>query len=121
MLETYMKLCVTFGFSGKKSLPPGFLGKKTFTAKTGKMGQKLGFFNLKRNLVINFHWIYSIMEICSVPTEILFWEESCFWDMGQNAHCQWDSRIFKSVISLEQIDETASFFACWYKFTKIKS
>ena len=115
----YMKLCVAFGFSGKKRLPLGFWRKKT-TAKTGKMGQKSGFFNLKRNLVINFHWIYSVMEICSVPTEILFWEKSYFWYMGQNAHCQWE-RIFKSVISLEQIDETASFFACWYKFTKIKS
>ena len=31
-----------------------------------------------------------------------------------------DSRIFKSTISPEQIDETASFLACWCKITKIK-
>ena len=31
-----------------------------------------------------------------------------------------DCRIFKSTISPEQVDETASFFPCWYKFTKIK-
>ena len=31
------------------------------------------------------------------------------WDL-EIAHSQWDCRIFKSTISLEQIDETASFF-----------
>ena len=35
--------------------------------------------------------------------------------------CQSDCRIFKSTISPEQIDESTSLFACWYKFTKIKS
>ena len=32
-----------------------------------------------------------------------------------------DRKIFKSTISSEQIDETALFSACWYKFTKNKS
>ena len=41
--------------------------------------------------------------------------------MGQNALGQADYRIFKSNRSLEQTDEIAWFFACWYKFTKIKS
>ena len=41
--------------------------------------------------------------------------------IGQNALDQSDCRIFKSPFSPEQIDETASFFAWWYKFTKIKS
>ena len=49
------------------------------------------------------------------------WEKSCSWDIGQNALSQPDCRIFKSSISPEQIDETASFLACWYKFAKIKS
>ena len=39
----------------------------------------------------------------------------------QNALSQSDCRIFKSTISPEQIDETASFFTCWYKFTKVES
>ena len=36
--------------------------------------------------------------------------------MGQNALGQSDYRIFKSTISLEQNDEKAWFFACWYRF-----
>ena len=32
-----------------------------------------------------------------------------------------DCRIFKSTISLEQNDEKAWFFACWYKLIEIKS
>ena len=49
------------------------------------------------------------------------WEKSCSWDIDQNDVSQTDGRIFKWSISPEQIDETASFLACWYKFTKIKS
>ena len=58
---------------------------------------------------------------CCVPAEILYLEISCFWDISQNALSQWDSRIFKSTISPEQSNDRASFFACWYKFMKIKS
>ena len=36
--------------------------------------------------------------------------------MAQNALGQSDFRIFKSTISLEQNDEKAWFFACWYRF-----
>ena len=43
------------------------------------------------------------------------------WDIDQNALSNSDWQIFKSSISAEQIDETAWFFACWYKFPKIKS
>ena len=35
--------------------------------------------------------------------------------IDQNALSQPDCRIFKSTIFPEQIDETASFFACWHK------
>ena len=75
-------------------------------------------------MVINFPWTCSIMNICiiwCVPAQILCWQKSYFWDTGQNGPSNWDCRIFKSPISQEQIDETASFFACCYKFTKIKS
>ena len=41
--------------------------------------------------------------------------------MGQNALGQSDCRIFKSTISLDQIDEKAKFFACWYKCREIES
>ena len=49
------------------------------------------------------------------------WGKSGSWDVDQSAPSQSDCRIFKSIISPEQIDETASLFECWYKFTKIKS
>ena len=48
-------------------------------------------------------------------------EKSCSWDMAQNALGQLDFGIFKSSVSLEQNDEIAWFFACWYKFMEIKS
>ena len=40
--------------------------------------------------------------------------------MGQNALSQSDWKIFKSTISLEQNNEKARFFVCWYKFMEIK-
>ena len=75
-------------------------------------------------MVINFYWICSTMTvyiICCVPAQIVFWEKSFSWDIGPNAHSQADYRIFKSSVSPKQIDEAASFLACWYKCTKIKS
>ena len=51
-----------------------------------------------------------IYIICCVAAQILYWEKFCSWDMGQNALSQSHCRIFKSIISPEQIDETASFF-----------
>ena len=49
------------------------------------------------------------------------WEKSGSWDMGQNALGQSDYRVFKSTISLEQNDEKAWFFGCWYRFMEIRS
>ena len=43
--------------------------------KWPKMGQKQGFFNLLENLVINFYWICSIMNmfiICCISAQIQF-------------------------------------------------
>ena len=54
-------------------------------------------------------------------TKSYIWEKSCSWVIGKNVLSQSDCRIFKSTISPEQVDETASFFACWHKFTKIRS
>ena len=47
-------------------------------------------------------------------------EKSCILDIGENALSQSDCRIFKTIIFPEEINETAAFSACWYKFTKIK-
>ena len=99
-------------------------GKNFFCFKNWGNGPKMSFLNLKENLVINCHWICSIMKIyisCCVLAQILYWERSCSWDKGQNALSHSDWRIFKSTISAEQVDEIASFFVCWYKLTKIKS
>ena len=57
-----MKLCMTTWFFWK-----------TFWLKNWENGQKIGFLNLKKNLVINFHWSCSIMKIyiiCYVPAQI---------------------------------------------------
>ena len=48
--------------------------KNLFCLKNWENGQKIGFLNLKKNLVINFHWICSIMNmfiICCVPAQNL--------------------------------------------------
>ena len=93
------------------------------------MGEKYAknkvFLNLKRNLVINIiTWICSITKIYivwCVPVQMLCLEKCYFWDMVQNAPSQCNCKIFKSTVSQGQIDVTDSFFACYYKFMKIKS
>ena len=52
---------------------PIFL-KNIFCPKNWGNGPKIGFLNLKENLIINFHWICSVMNmfiICCVPAQIL--------------------------------------------------
>ena len=47
---------------------------KNFAPQNMGNGPKIGFLNLKKNLVINFHWICSIMNmfiICCVSAQIL--------------------------------------------------
>ena len=79
VLETHMKLGMT---------QPDFLGKIFFASnweKGPKMVQKQGFFNLLENLVINFYWIWSIMEIyiiCCVPAQIPYLEKFLFLRYG---------------------------------------
>ena len=74
-------------------------------------------------MVTNFYWIcYVIFILFGVLLhKSHIWKKSFFWNIGQNSLSQSDYRIFKSTISPDQIDEIASFFACWYKFTEIKS
>ena len=53
--------------------------------KEPKMGQKNSFFNLLENLVINFYWIWSIMEIyiiCCVPAQIPYLGKFLFLRYG---------------------------------------
>ena len=98
-----MKLCIT----------AQFFGKKKFCLRNLGNGPKMGFLSLKENFVINE--IFYLL--CSAHSHI--WEKPCSCYISQNALSQSDcSRIFKSIIFAEQIDETASFLACWYKFTK---
>ena len=114
-----MKLCVTAEFL-----------QRTF-AELGEMDQNYTkskafwiWINFEENWIeINFHWILCVMKIyilCCVPTQILYWEKSCSWDMGQNTLSQSHRKIFESTISSEQIDKIASFFVYWYKL-KAKS
>ena len=65
-----------------------------------------------------FHNEYFI--VCCFTGQTLYWEKSCSWDIGKRSVNQLDCRIFKSTIFSEQIDKII-FFACWCKFTKIKS
>ena len=78
--------------------------------KDQKIGQKQGFLNLLKNLVINFYLICSKMKnyiICCVPAQIPYLGKFCSWDMGQNVLSQSDCRIFSTTISLKQINEIA--------------
>ena len=76
-------------------------------------GPKIGLFEFNEKFIISFHRICSVMKffvICCVPKQILFWGKILFLRYGQNALSQSDCRIFKSTISLEQIDEIQSHF-----------
>ena len=75
------------------------------------------------NLVINFPWSCSIMKvciICYIPAQILYLEKIWFLIYGLKCLGQSDDRIFESTISLKQNDEIGWFFACRYKFMKVK-
>ena len=104
VLETIMKFCMT---------AQDFFEKLILLLKL----------NLKKNLAINFHWSCCIMTmyiICCVPSQILYWEKSCFWYIGENAFSQSNYRIFKSTISVEQINEIASFVHVDRNLQKLK-
>ena len=113
MVESLMKLFVT---------EREFCEKLFLSKKLGELANN-GFLNLKKNLVISFHWICIAMIfyfVCCVLAQILYLEKVLFLRYRENALSQSDCRIFKSTIYPEQIDLTVSFFACWCKFLKIK-
>ena len=86
---------------------PDFFEKLFLPWQLGKWPKK-GFLNLKKNLVINFHWICSIMNmfiICCVPAQILYFGKSCSWDVGQNILSQSNCIISKWTISPYQIEQ----------------
>ena len=116
--------CCLFGcFLGIESLDFSEFRHLNLMKWTKNKPKKIFFLNLKKNLVIDFLWICSIMKIyiiCCVLAQNVYWEKSCSWDVGQSALKQSHCRIFKSTIYSEQIIETASFFACWWQFAKIK-
>ena len=69
------------------------------------------FLNLKKNLVINFQWICSVMKIfiiCCVQAQIIGYGQSGLWNL-------------KLTVSQECINGINWFFACWYNFMQIKS
>ena len=75
--------------------------------KWAKSGPKIGFWK-----------IWSLIYL-----KLGLWWKCKFgsWGMYQNALDQTYCRIFKSNVSLEQNDEVAWFFACWYKIMEFKS
>ena len=58
--------------------------------------------------------------ICCVSAQMLYLEKSFSKYTGKNALSQSNGRIFILTISPEQIDETASFFACYTNSQKLK-
>ena len=103
--KTLMKLCMTSRLFEKLFLPLKF-------GKWVKIRSKIVLFlNLKKNLVINFHWICSVMKIfiiCCVHTQIIGYGQSGLWTL-------------KLTVSQECINGINWFFACWYNFMQIKS
>ena len=86
----------------------GFLLKKIFARKMGKMGQKKGFLNLLENLVINFLWIWSIKKlynICYILAQIM--------GMVKNGCGHSGLRTLKLAVSQERINRVSWFLVCW--------
>ena len=99
VLETLMKSCMTKPYFWDERIIPRNWPKKDQKLKTLKIW----------SLILFWFILFAVFLNKSV-----IWGKSGSWDMGQNALSQLDCRIFKSTISLEQNDEIARFFACWY-------
>ena len=73
--------------------------RKKNAPKMGKMGQKKGFLNLLKSLVIDFFWIWSMWSFILFAIFLCksyIWEISGPWDVAQNSLGQLNCRIFKS-------------------------
>ena len=71
------------------------------------------------NFVIVFLWIWpkaKIIFIAIFLRKYQIWEGFGYWDMGQNALSQLDSRVFKSDIKHEKIDKLTWFLVFRYIF-----
>ena len=100
VLKILIKLCVT---------ELDFLEKHFLPQKLGN-GPKIFFLILKKiwSLIsLKLFYNENLFYFLSSFTYPIFEKKSCTWDIDQNALSQADSRIFKSTISPEQIDETA--------------
>ena len=94
--------------------------KKYFCPKNGengwKVGQKWGFLIILENLVINFFWIWSIKKvyiICCIFAQIPYLRK--MWFLRYGSKYSWTIKLQDFLtISLEETDEKARFFACWY-------
>ena len=86
-----------------------------------KIGQKLGFFKLLKNLVLNIYWICSIMKIyiiCCVPAKIRYLGKFLFLIYGLKN----PQPIRLQDFLLNHISRTNQWnslfdFVCWYQFT----
>ena len=101
---------------------PDFL-EKSFAPKIGKMGQKQGFWNILKNLVINFYWICSLMKIYNifyVPVQIPYLGRFLFLRYGPK--CSQPIRLQNFLINhiSRTNKEIAWFFACWYNKSWLK-
>ena len=125
VLEAHVVLCMTAGFLEKKNFCP-------------KNGPKIDFLNLLEN-VINFFWIWSIKKVyikCCILAQIPYFGKIWFLRYGPKCslsirlqdfymvnikilQSDWQRAFWR--VSLEETDEKAWFFACWYRFMEIKS
>ena len=88
-----------------------FFGKFFLPQTLWKWAKNKVFLNLKKNLVINFHSICSVMKvyfITCVPAQILYLGK-IFFLRYRTKWSQSDCRILQSSISPAQIDKTATF------------
>ena len=110
-----------------------FFWKKKFPLRlrkwTKNRSKKRVFLNLMKKLVINFHWIYSIMKIfiiCCVPAWILYFGKILFLnyrpkcsqsiqlqDFKMNSFSRanwWNSLIFSRLIQMHKNEKFIDFF-----------
>ena len=94
VLEIHMKLCLTEPDFPEKSFCP-----KNWE-NSPKIGQKHGFLNILKNLVISFYWICSIMKIFiiyCVPAQIPYLKK--FWFRRYGPKCSQPIRLLDFLIN----------------------
>ena len=88
-----------------------------------KIGQKQGLLRLKEKFGHYFHWIYSKIKIYIIrclPAQVQYFGSIFF--QRYRPKCSQATILQDFQINyFPRTNATASFFACWFKFTKIKS